>query len=121
MKRKEAEFVERRSAANDAKAALLEKARARKNDPEAVSRREEHAALAAAREEREEAKRLAAEQKRREDAEREAALAAERQAAEEAAKKAASEDLVARLLQDEAARKAQRDSRYAARQARKGR
>lgn len=114
------DFIDRRNAAKEAKAALLEKMKAKQNDPEAQARREEHAALVAAREEREAAKR---EQQRAEEAEREAARAAEAAAAAEAAEQAAVSErdkLIAQAMADQAAQKAKRDARYAARQSRKG-
>ena len=112
LKTKDADFVERRTAAKDAKAALLEKMKARKNDPAAEARRAERAAIVAARDEREAAKREEAERIAREDA--------ERQEAEKAAKSAEDNKLINRMVEDEAARKAARDERYAARKARKG-
>ncbi|NDW06048.1 DUF6481 family protein [Jiella pacifica] len=112
MKSKDADFVERRAAAKDAKAALLEKVKAKQNDPAAEARRAERAAVVAAREEREAAKRAEAEKLARENAEREAA--------EQAAKQAEENKLINRMVEDEAARKAARDERYAARKARKG-
>ncbi len=120
MKSKEPEFVERRNAARDAKAALLAKAKARANDPAVEARRAERAAIAEAREKRQEAKRQESERLKREAHELQMRQEAERLAAEEAAKTARSNDLVAKLVEDEAARKAMRDARYAARQARKG-
>ena len=112
LKTKDADFVERRAAAKDAKAALLEKMKARKNDPAAEARRAERAVIVAAREEREDAK--------REEADRIAREEAERQEAERTAKEAEDNKLINRVVEDEAARKAARDARYAARKARKG-
>ena len=112
LKSKDADFVERRTAAKDAKAALLEEVKARQADPAAEQRRAEHAAIVAAREEREAAKRAEADRIARETAEREEA--------EKAAKAAEDNKLINRMVQDEAALKAARDERYAARKARKG-
>ncbi|WP_370638377.1 DUF6481 family protein [Aurantimonas sp. VKM B-3413] len=112
MKTKNADFVERRAAAKDAKAALLEKMKARKDDPAVEARRAERAAVVAARKEREAAKREEAEKLAREEA--------ERQEAEKAAKSAEENRLINQMVEDEAARKAARDERYAARKARKG-
>ena len=120
---KEKGFAERRQSAIEARKALLEKFKTRPadDDPEVQARRAEREAIARARAQREaERQRLKqekAEQEARERAEREAAAAAKAQA--EAAEKALSEeDLVSRLLADEADRKAKRDARYAARKAR---
>jgi len=113
------DFTDRRQAAKDAKAALLEKTKARQNDPALQARRAERAAVVAAREEREALKRQKREQ---EEAERKAQEQAEREAAEAlAAQSAASEQdrLIAKAMEDQAAQKAKRDARYAARQNRK--
>ena len=109
---KERNFADRRQTANEAKKALLDKFKARPAERKAV---------AAAREQREaerrEQKRLKEETEARESAER--AAAAEAAARAEAESKAQAEhDAVARLLADEAERKAKRDARYAARKAR---
>ncbi|HEY9057995.1 MAG TPA: DUF6481 family protein, partial [Aurantimonas sp.] len=68
LKPKGADFVERRTAAQEAKAALLEKMKAKQNDPAAEARRAERAAIVAAREERQAKKRAEAEAKAREAA-----------------------------------------------------
>lgn len=122
-------FAERRSAATDAVAERLAKFRAKSgpDDPAFLAREAERKTIAEARKIRE-AQRAAAklEQLAREAAEkveREAALEAERiaaeeaKAAEEATKGAALAVLAARVIADEAARKAARDKRYAARKA----
>lgn len=120
---KERNFADRRQAAGDAKKALLEKFKARPaaDDPAVQARAAERKAIAEAREKREaeriEQKRLAAETEARERAEREAAAEAAARA-ESDAKEQAEKDMVARLLADEADRKAKRDARYAARKAR---
>lgn len=123
---KEKGFAERRQSAVEARKALLEKFKARpsEDDPEVQARRAEREAIAQARAQREaEKQRLKkekAEREARDRAEREAAAAAKAEA--EAAQKALSEeDLVSRLLADEAERKAKRDARYAARKARQRR
>ena len=120
---KERNFAERRQTANDAKKALLEKFKARPaaDDPAVLAKQAERKAAADARAQREaerkEQKRAQAEREARERAEREAATA-EAARAEAEAKQQAEKDLVDRLLADEAARKAKRDARYAARKAR---
>lgn len=120
---KERNFADRRQSADEAKKALLEKFKARPaaDDPAVQARAAERKAIAEAREKREterrEQKRLKAEQEARERTERE--QAAELAARTEAqAKEQAEQDMVARLLADEAERKAKRDARYAARKAR---
>ena len=130
---REKDVFERRNAANEAKKALLErfKAKPADDDPAVLARKAERQAILEARAIREAEKarlkqeKLAREAK--EKAEREAAaeaarLAAEQAAAEEARLKDAEEnERIARLLADEAARKAKRDARYAARKQRVGR
>ena len=130
---REKDIFERRNAANEAKKALLErfKAKPADDDPAVLARKAERQAILEARAIREAEKtrlkqeKLAREAK--EKAEREAAaeaarLAAEQAAAEEARLKDAEEnERIARLLADEAARKAKRDARYAARKQRVGR
>ena len=120
---KERNFADRRQTANEAKKALLDKFKARPaaDDPAVLARAAERKAVADAREQREaerrEQKRLKEETEARESAER--AAAAEAAARAEAESKAQAEhDAVARLLADEAERKAKRDARYAARKAR---
>ncbi|WP_245415106.1 DUF6481 family protein [Aureimonas flava] len=120
MKQVGTDFIDRRNAAKEAKAALLEKMKAKRNDPDAQARRDEHAAIVAARAEREAARR---EQQQAEQAEREAERAAQAAAEAEAAEQAAVSErdrLIAQTLADQAAQKAKRDARYAARQSRKG-
>lgn len=130
---REKDIFERRNAANEAKKALLErfKAKPADDDPAVQARKAERQAILEARAIREAEKaRLRQERlerEARERAEREAAaeaarLAAEQAAAEEAKRKEADEnERIARLLADEAARKAKRDARYAARKQRVGR
>lgn len=121
---KEKSFAERRQSADEARKALLERAKSKlpsADDPAVQARMAERKAIAEARAQREaEKKRLKqekAEREERERAEREAAaeLAAK---AEAEAKELAERDMVSRLLSDEADRKAKRDARYAARKAR---
>ncbi|MFZ3585355.1 DUF6481 family protein [Loktanella sp. DJP18] len=118
---KENDFAGRRSAAADAKAALLQSHRAAQEaaEPTRVARQEERQAVAAARDARQ-AERT---QNRRdeEDAVRTDALAAENAAKAEAELlKVVERDLSADVVADyEAARKAERDRRYAKRKAQK--
>ncbi|RVC18226.1 hypothetical protein EN879_30840, partial [Mesorhizobium sp. M7A.F.Ca.AU.002.02.1.1] len=124
---REKDVFERRNAANEAKKALLErfKAKPAADDPAVLARQAERKAILAAREIREAEKaRLKQEKLAREaveKAEREAAAEAARIAAEEAAQAEAKireseeNERIARLLADEAERKAKRDARYAAR------
>lgn len=120
---KERNFADRRQAADEAKKALLEKFKARPaaDDPAVLARAAERKAVAEAREQREaerrEQKRLNEEREARESAERAAATEAAARAEAEA-RAQAEQDAVARLLADEADRKAKRDARYAARKAR---
>jgi len=130
---REKDFHERQNAANEAKKALLEKFKSRPaaDDPKVLAKQAERKAILEARAIREAEKerlkqeKLAREAKER--AEREAAEAEARRVAEEAAleqaKKRESEEneRIARVLADEAERKAKRDARYAARKARVGR
>ncbi|RUU06063.1 hypothetical protein EOD23_14510 [Mesorhizobium sp. USDA-HM6] len=130
---REKDIFERRNAANEAKKALLErfKAKPAADDPAVLARQAERKAILAARAIREAEKaRLKQEKLAREaaeKAEREAAAEAARIAAEEAAaaeakiREAEENERIARLLADEAERKAKRDARYAARKARVGR
>ena len=127
---REKDIFERRNAANEAKKALLEryKARPAADDPQVVARQAERKAILEARSQREaEKQRLRQEKLAREAAERAAREAAAEAARREAEAKAAEEarlrdaeenERIARLLADEAERKAKRDARYAARKAR---
>jgi hypothetical protein len=112
------ELAERRAAAAEAKKLLLKKfdSAPKPSDPEMLAKRAEREAIAAAREARRaEKERLAQEKLARKQAEVEAlAQAALEQA--EAAKVEANRH-VARVVADEAERKAERDRRYAARKA----
>jgi hypothetical protein len=117
------DLSDRRTAAADAKAVLLNAHRSAMAaaEPTRVARQAERVAIASAREERrigrervklEEAKRLATEA-----ADREAAAHAAVQA-EQDARLAKDNALIARMVEDEATRKAERDKRYANRKAR---
>lgn len=130
---REKDVFERRSAANDAKKALLERFKSRPgpDDPEVQARMAQRQAILEAREKREIEKeklrqerlaREAIEKAEREAAEELARLEAEQQAMAEAkAREADENERIARLLADEAERKAKRDARYAARKAKAGR
>jgi hypothetical protein len=107
---REKDFAERRNAASDAKQALLAKFKSRPNadDPSVLARQAERKAILEARAIRE--------------AEEEARLKAEAEAAELARIKAAEEEeMLSAKMALEAAQKAKRDARYAARKARGGR
>lgn len=117
------ELSDRRAASADAKAALLKAYSAAKtaDDPAKKAKQAERIAIASAREERRlERQRLKLEERQRVEAE-----AAERQAAAEAealaeseAREEAEKARIMRVIEDEAARKAERDRRYANRKAR---
>ncbi|WLR91662.1 DUF6481 family protein [Shinella zoogloeoides] len=116
------DLSDRRSAAAEAKSALLSAFRTASttDEPARLARQSERATIAAAREER----RLERERVKRDEAERQAAEAAERQAAADAASRAETEareaaerNRIARVVDDAAARKAERDRRYANRKA----
>jgi hypothetical protein len=119
---KDTDISARREAAEKAKQKMLERFRAKQDDPAAAERKAERLAIAQAREQRQrereerkkaEAERLAAEQKARED---EAARLAAEEAEREAIRKREEGDRAIALLQEQ---KAARDARYAARKARK--
>jgi len=128
---REKDIFERRSAASEAKKALLERFKARPdpNDPEVLARRAERQAILEAREQRaREKERLRKEREAVEAAERarREAEAAERRRIEEErlaveAKQREQEEIerIAAELALEAERKAKRDARYAARKSRK--
>jgi Family of unknown function (DUF6481) len=116
-------FAERRKAAAEAKKLLLKKFETapKADDPEVVAKRAEREAISAARElrraERERHKQEANERRLAEAAAlTEASTAAERADAE--LRESAAKDRIARVIADEAERKAERDRRYAARKAR---
>jgi hypothetical protein len=117
-------FANRRKAANEAKQQLLDKLKAtpKADDPETIARRAERRATADARELRR-AERVKSKQ---EEAERSLAAAAALADAANAEARAKAEerevqerDRIARVISDEADRKAERDRRYAARKARR--
>lgn len=120
---KNSEFSDRRSAAADAKAALLQIYRAAKEaaEPTREAKQAERLAFAEAREvRRAQREQIKLDQHRRiaaETANREAALAATARADIDA-RKMADKNRIARVLEDEATRKAERDRRYANRKAR---
>lgn len=130
---REKDIFERRNAANEARKALLARFNTRpaEDDPAVLARKAERQAIIDAREKRA----IEREKLRQERLAREAAERAAREAAEEAARLEAEEraraeakikeveenERIARLLADEAERKAKRDARYAARKARSGR
>lgn len=118
------DLADRRSAAADAKAALLQAYRATREaaEPTRVARQEELLAIAAARDTRhEERDRLKARQEEQARVEAEAAAYQEAAAVAARAKIAArkkADSLIAQVIKDDAARKADRDRRYANRKAR---
>ncbi|OLP43698.1 DUF6481 family protein [Rhizobium oryziradicis] len=117
------ELHDRRVTATDAKAAQLAAFRAVHSavDPAREAKRAERVAIAEARDARQaERKQAKIDEKIRLEAEaveREAALEAEANA-ENLARELADKNRIARVLDDEAARKAERDKRYANRKAR---
>lgn len=125
---KDNDLADRRSAATDAKAALLRAYRTTKDaaEPTRLARQAERLAVATARDKRhEERDRLKLEEReRQQEQERIRAEAAEYQTAANVAARAQAEarekadSLIARVIKDEAARKAERDQRYANRKAR---
>ena len=123
MKKSENELHDRRKVAADAKKALLENFRAAQSAsaPERAAKQAERLAIATARDERRaERDRIKAEEQERllrEEAERLAQLEAEARAETEQ-REAADKLRISRVIEDEAARKAERDRRYAARKAR---
>ncbi|WP_156381491.1 DUF6481 family protein [Aurantimonas sp. Leaf443] len=111
LKPKDIDFVERRSAAKDAKLALLERAKARLNSPEAEQARLERIALAEAREAREAQKKIEAEERAKAEAQRKAEEIVRRKQEEEARIAAEAARKAAEEAEKEAARQAQRDAR----------
>lgn len=117
------DLSERRKAAAEAKATLLRNYRVAKEaaEPTRLARQEERMAAAKVREEL----RAARERAKLEEQQRVQAEIVERQAAadavaaaEVAAREAAENKRISRVVEDEAARKAERDRRYANRKAR---
>ena len=125
---KDNDLADRRTAAADAKAALLRGYQATKDaaEPTRLARQAERLAVATAREERhQERDRIKLEElARQKEQERIQAEAAEYQKAANVAARAQAEarektdSLIARVISDEASRKAKRDQRYANRKAR---
>lgn len=121
---KNTDLTDRRKASIEAKQALLESYRSavKAAEPGLAARQAERQAIATAREERRAANEKAkTEERQRLLAEQEAliaAAAAEAQAEAEA-RATAERDRINRVVQDEAARKAERDRRYAERKARR--
>ena len=125
---KDNELADRSRADTDAKAALLRAHRAAKEaaEPTRLARQAESLAVATAREQRrEERDRLKREElERKQEQARIRAEAAEYEAAASVAARARIEaqertdNLIARVIKDQAARKAERDQRYANRKAR---
>lgn len=116
-------FADRLKTAAEAKKKLLErfKTAPKPDDPALVAKRAEREVIAAAREERRaERDRLKREENARQLAEAAAATeAANAEARAEAeAREAEAKNRIARVIADEAERKAERDRRYAARKAR---
>lgn len=112
------ELNDRRTAAAEARKLLLKKfdSAPKADDPEVIAKRLEREAIAAAREARKaERERLAKEEQDRKLAEAEAVAQAAAAAAEALAAEA--NNRIARVVMDEAERKAERDRRYAARKA----
>lgn len=117
------DFADRRSTAADAKAQLLEAYKTAKEvaEPTRLARQAERMTLVEARDARRaERDRLKLEQQTRLElvAAEEKATAEAAATAETEARKGAENARIARLVEDEAARKAERDRRYAARKAR---
>ncbi|MBB1493352.1 MULTISPECIES: DUF6481 family protein [unclassified Paracoccus (in: a-proteobacteria)] len=122
------DLADRRSAAADAKAALLRAYRATREaaEPTRIARQEELLAIAAARDERrEERDRLKTEARAQQEEQTrvEAEAAAYQEAAAVAARariaaREKADSLIAQVIKDEDARKADRDRRYADRKAR---
>lgn len=116
------ELADRRSAAADAKAALLNAYRTAitEPDPSRLARQAERVTLAEARDARRaERDRLKLEERTRREAEAAGQAATEAAAAAQTeARKTAENERIARVVEDEAARKAERDRRYANRKAR---
>ncbi|WP_072378990.1 DUF6481 family protein [Rhizobium tibeticum] len=117
------ELSDRRAASADAKTSLLNAYRAAKTaaEPAKMARQAERTAIVSAREER----RVERERLKHEERVRVETQAAEQRAAAESealaeteAREGAEKARIARVIEDEAARKAERDRRYANRKAR---
>lgn len=118
------ELTDRRSAAAEAKSSLLTAYRVAKTaaEPSQAARQAERISLVEAREARRAERKLLKHEERTQietlAAQKQAAIEAEA-AAELEARKSAENARISRVVQDEAAHKAERDRRYAARKARK--
>lgn len=120
------DLTDRRTAAADARAALLQSFRANMTsaDPTRLARQEERRQVAAARDARHAERDRLKRAKHAQDQQRINSEAAERQAAVDAvaqaerARRESVDSLIARVVKDEALRKAERDLRYANRKAR---
>lgn len=122
-KPKDNDLTDRRGAAADAKAALLHAHRVAKAaaEPTRLARQEERLKIATARNERRAERlqaKLDAQARAQADAARDQATADDAAEAQVAAGEKALNDRVSRVVKDEAARKAERDRRYADRKAR---
>ncbi|MGY9048918.1 hypothetical protein P775_07375 [Puniceibacterium antarcticum] len=117
---KENDFNGRRSAAADAKAALLQSHRAAKEaaEPTRIARQEERLAMAAAKEARQ-TKRARIKLEEQERVQTDALAADVAAKAEAETREKFQKDRSSRVVDDEAAQKAERDRRYADRKARK--
>jgi hypothetical protein len=119
---KDPDFHQRQSSAATAKKAMLEKFRAKAEDPGMAERQAERAAVSEAREARAAKREAARKQREAEKAEavaRAAEVAAEAEREEERLKAASVADEVEREFLLAAEQKAARDARYAARKAAK--
>lgn len=121
--RRDNDLADRRSAAAESKAALLQAHRDAQQaaEPTRLARQDERLAVAAARDERRaERERAKIEEQERVDAEaaRQQAEADAAAGAEARARQKVENDMISRVVRDEAARKAERDRRYANRKAR---
>lgn len=125
MKRRDdSSFADRRKTADSAKKALLEKfsAAPKADDPAVQERLAARQAVAEAREARRaerDALKIAERERLAAEAEAAAAEAGRLEREEAEAREAKLNESIARVMADEAARKAERDRRYAARKARK--
>lgn len=125
MQTKTNDLADRRSAAADARAALLQAYRSKMaaDDPARMALQEQRRGIAAARDARHAERDRLKREKHEQDQRAIEAAAAERQAASEAAaqseaaRRASLDGLIALAVKDEAQRKAERDRRYANRKA----
>ncbi|WP_111539066.1 DUF6481 family protein [Palleronia aestuarii] len=117
------DLADRRKAASESKAALLQAHRSAKEaaEPTRLARQAERLAVARARDERRaEREKAKLEEQKRVDAEtaRRQAAADAAVGAEAKARQRIEDDMISRVVRDEAVRKAERDRRYANRKAR---